>query len=82
MDAELSAHLAATRMSVEQAEFLRELMRWEGVAPRDLCAASRRIQKARATCKHRDWAVYDGGYWRITNLGREAWRIHCARQAA
>jgi hypothetical protein len=68
-------------MTVEQAKFLGELLKWTGVASsREIGPQTSQAQNsARQTCKRRGWVTYDGGntgYWRITDAGREAlhWR--------
>ena len=60
-------------------KFLRELLRWSGVASsRDLGPqTSQDENRARQKCKRNGWATYDGGnvgYWRLTDLGRDALR--------
>ena len=66
-------------MKPEQQKFLRELLRWDGVASsRDIGPqTSQAMNSARQTCKRRGWVTYDGGndgYWRLTEAGREAYR--------
>lgn len=60
----------------EQRRFLRELLRWTGVAtPREIGPQiSQPDNSARQTCKRRGWVTYDGSYWRITDSGREVLR--------
>lgn len=62
----------STTMKPEQAAFLHELLRWDGVAtPQQLGPQTTQAQNAaRQTCKRRGWVSYDG-YWRITEVGRQ-----------
>ncbi len=71
----------ATAMKVptaEQERFMRDLLRWQGVAhSRDLHPqVSHADNNARATCKRRGWVTYDGHYWRMTDAGREIMRLY------
>lgn len=69
-----------TKLTNEQHSFLRDLMRWQGVASsQDLAPQmSQADNSARQTCKRRGWVTFDGpgGYWRITDLGRSVWKEH------
>lgn len=70
---------ALPKVNAHQRMFLRDLLRWQGVASsRDLGPqTSQPENSARQTCKRRGWVTYDGGndgYWRITERGREAYR--------
>jgi hypothetical protein len=58
-----------------QRRFLRELVKWGGVAtPREIGPQTSQEQNsARQTCKRRQWVTFErGGYWRITEAGRNA----------
>lgn len=64
-------------LNTEQSAFLRELMRWGGIASAtNLGPQTRQAENsARQTCKRRGYVTYDGGsngYWRITDAGRAA----------
>jgi hypothetical protein len=63
-------------MTPVQEQFLRDLMRWEGVATsRELAPQTTQAENsARQTCKRRGWVTFDRHYWRITDAGREALR--------
>lgn len=67
-------------MTKAQAEFLRQLLRWEGIATtQDLGPQTKQIENsARQTCRRRGWVLFDRHYWRITDAGREAYRV-CSR---
>jgi len=63
----------------DQAGFLRELVRWGGIASAtNLGPQTRQAENsARQTCKRRGYVTYDGGnngYWRITDAGIVALR--------
>lgn len=60
------------KLTEAQAKFLRELLRWEGVAsPQNLGPQiSQQENSARQTCKRRGWVTFSGGYWRITDAAR------------
>lgn len=62
------------RLSEAQREFLKELVRWGGMAsPSDLGPQWKRDQNAaRQTCKRRGYVTFDRGYWCITPAGRRA----------
>ncbi len=72
MQLAFEAAKATQQMNEEQEKFLRELLRWEGVAsPRDLGPQTSQAQNAaRQTCKRRGWVTCDRHYWRITDAGR------------
>lgn len=62
------------RLTESQRKFLRELVRWTGVAtPQELGPQMYQSENAaRQTCKRRGLVTYDGSYWRITDAGRRA----------
>jgi hypothetical protein len=55
----------------ERATFMRRLMEWGGVAdPSNLGPqTSQAANAARQFCKRHGWVTFEGGYWRITDLG-------------
>lgn len=67
---------AATDLTPEQLAFLRALARWQGVAsPRELGPqTSQEENSARQRCRRRGLVTYEGGYWRLTDIGRYALR--------
>lgn len=64
------------RTTPAQKEFLRRLMSWQGVATTDELGpqTSQADNSARQTCKRRGWVTFDRYYWRITDIGRDAYR--------
>lgn len=54
--------------------FLRLLLQWTGAAtPQELGPQISQAENSlRQRCKRRGWVVYQGGYWRITDAGRQA----------
>ena len=71
----------ATNLTVAQEKFLRSLARWQGVAsPQDLGPqTSQEENSARQRCKRQGLVTYEGGYWRLTNLGRETLIVGIAK---
>lgn len=73
---EQPAMTTRVKLTEAQEKFLRELLRWQGVASsQDLGAQiSRQDNSARQTCKRRGWVTFErsDGYWRITPAGRAA----------
>lgn len=65
----------ATQLKPSQAKFLRDLAAWSGVASaRDLGPqTSQEENSARQRCKRLNLVTYEGGYWRMTNIG---WATH------
>jgi len=67
------AATAATDLTEPQIKFLRALARWQGVASsQDLGGpqTSQSENSARQRCKRRGLVTYEGGYWRLTDIGR------------
>lgn len=62
-----------SELTGEQISFLLSLVRWGGSASaRDLGPqTSKTDNSARQICKRRGWVTYGGGYWRLTDAGRE-----------
>ena len=60
----------------ERERFLRELMRWDGVAAtRELGPqTSQQQNSARQWCKKKGLVTFEDGYWRLTEIGRAAIR--------
>jgi hypothetical protein len=54
-------------------KFLLELLRWNGIASsRDIGPVIDRAEdRARQRAKRRGLVTYEGGYWRLTDKGRE-----------
>jgi hypothetical protein len=75
---------AATDLTAEQVKFLRALWSWLGVASsRDLGPQTRQEENsARQRCKRRGLVTYSDGYWRLTDVGREALKCHERRAAS
>jgi hypothetical protein len=55
----------------EAEKFMRNVMRWGGVADRFNLGpqTSQKENSARQFCKRHGWVIFDGGYWRITDSG-------------
>lgn len=66
--------MARREVKEEQAKFLRELLKWDGVAtPRDLGPQTSNAENnARQACRRKGWVTFDRYYWRITDEGRRA----------
>lgn len=69
----------ATQLSKEEAsemkQFLDTLLQYEGTATSRECPlASRAQDRVRRKAKRLGWVTYEGGYWRITDAGRAAFR--------
>lgn len=69
---------AATDLTLEQVKFMRALASRQGVAsPQDLGPQTRQEENsARQRCKRRGLVTYKDGYWRLTDVGREALRAY------
>lgn len=67
---------AATNLTAEQIKFLRALSSWQGVAsPQDLGPQTKQEENsARQRCKRQKLVIYEYGYWKLTDIGREALR--------
>lgn len=79
------ARIAASNLTGAQAAFLQSLANWDGVATaRDLGPqTTQQENSARQRCKRRGLVTYEGGYWRMTDIGREALRqIHAVNERA
>lgn len=59
------------QISREAETFMRELIKWDGVADRWNLGpqTSQKENSAHQFCKRRGWVTYKGGYWRITDAG-------------
>ena len=54
-------------------EFLRRILEYGGAATSQEChLATRERDRARQKCRRLGYVVFGGGYWRITESGREA----------
>lgn len=55
----------------ERNNFMKELMRWGGVADRFNLGpqTSQAENAARQYCKRKGWVTFEGDYWRITDAG-------------
>lgn len=58
-------------MKPEQLKFMLDLKSYDGVASSEDLGPqmSQADNAARQTCKRRGWAVFYGGYWRLTPAG-------------
>ncbi len=66
-----TAAAIATNLTDEDRNFLRAIVQYSGAAtPRECPSASRPQDRARQKCKRLGLVTYEGGYWRITDLGR------------
>lgn len=73
------AFAATARPTEGQVKFLYTLARWSGAAtPQEIGPQiSQADNSLRQTCKRRGWVRFEGGYWRLTQLGKEVeqrWR--------
>jgi hypothetical protein len=69
---------AVTNLTEAQIAFLRALPSDQGVATaRDLGPQTTQKQNsARQRCKRLGLVVYDGSYWRLTDIGRAVFNTH------
>jgi hypothetical protein len=63
-------------VTAEERIFLNRLIQYGGAAATrvELPPANRGQDKARQAAKRKGWVSFKDGYWRITDLGREAWK--------
>jgi hypothetical protein len=64
-----------SEQEIARTKFMHELMGWGGVADRmNLGPQTAQVENsARQYCKRKGWVIFEGGYWRITDAGCEAW---------
>lgn len=65
-------------ISAAEIEFLRRLRVWQGVATHENLGVAGNKNETRicTRCKHKGFVTYDGGYWRITDLGNATYTAY------
>lgn len=68
--------MSSRAMEEAAIKFMRALARWQGVAtPQEIGPQTSQLENsARQRCKRRGWVTFNGGYWRLTDSGRETLR--------